>query len=83
MPLLWLLAGAIALRADAPALTLEQASAMSPRQLGDALLSPDHPVIVEAKVGIQGIRPPPPPFTPFQSPIELLTAGKVSAEPDF
>ncbi|WP_420138161.1 hypothetical protein [Sphingomonas sp.] len=83
MPALWLLAAAWSLRADAPALTLAQASAMPTAQLGDALLAAGHPKIVGARVGVQGMAPPPPPNTPFQSPIELIAEGAESNEPGF
>lgn len=83
MPALWLLAAAWALRADAPALTLPQARAMSPAQLGDALLAEGHPKIIGAQVGVQGMAPPPPPNTPFQSPIALIAEGAESNVPGF
>ena len=83
MPVLWLMATTMALRADAPAITLAQASAMSPAQLGDALLAPGHPAITEAEVGVQGMMPPPPPGALLQSPIELVSAAEPSKEAGF
>ena len=83
MTALFLLAAVMALRADAPALTLAEAKAMSAAKLGDALLARGHPEIVEARVGTQGMMPPPPPGQPFQSPIELTTAGSASSRSGF
>ena len=83
MSVLWTLAATIALRADASALTLEQAKAMSPAELADALLAQGYPAIIDARIGVQGIGPPPPPATLVQSPIELIAAARVSGEPGF
>ncbi|WP_445190940.1 hypothetical protein ACT009_09990 [Sphingomonas sp. Tas61C01] len=83
MSVLLFLAAAIALRSDAPQLTLAQAKAMTPAELSDALLAPGHPLIVDARVGLQGMVPPPPPGQPFQSPIELTVAGSDSSQSGF
>jgi hypothetical protein len=56
---------------------------MSPNALGDALLTPGHPTILETRVGVQGMMPPPPPDTPFQSPIDLVVKPEVSSEQGF
>ena len=70
-------------RQNGPAITLEQAKAMTPAELGDALLAPNHPPIVEASVGPIGMMAPPPPESPIESEIRLYTASQLSNEPDF
>jgi hypothetical protein len=48
------------LRENGPALTPEQAEALSAAALGDALLAPGHPPVTEVTVGPEGMEPPPP-----------------------
>lgn len=83
MPLLWIMAAAIALRTDPPAMTFAESRAMTPAQLGDALLAPGHPVVVAADVGLRAPMPPPPPGAPYQMPITLVMAGEASQEAGF
>jgi hypothetical protein len=80
---LLLMIATVDVRQDGPAITLEQAKTMTPAELGDALLAPNHPPIVEASVGPIGMMPPPPPESPIQSEIRLYTAAQPSSEKGF
>ncbi|WP_137897226.1 hypothetical protein [Sphingomonas sp. 2SG] len=80
---LLLMIATVDVRQNGPAITLEQAKTMTPAELGDALLAPNHPPIVEASVGPIGIMPPPPPESPIVSEIRLYTAARPSDEADF
>lgn len=79
------LAGAaIALRADAPALTPEEASRLEPAAIGDALLAPGHDQVVEAVVGPEGMEPPIPPGPTVVTRIKLFFRPRHSTGyPDF
>jgi hypothetical protein len=83
LALVMMMAAAIEVRRDGPPITLEQAGRMTPAELADALLTPDHPAVVEAGVGPEGMRPPPPPGMPTVSEIRLFTAAKPASEPGF
>lgn len=80
---LLLMIATVDVRQNGPAITLEQAKTMTPAELGDALLAPNHPPIVEASVGPIGMMPPPPPESPIQSEIRLYTAAQPSSEKGF
>ena len=73
----------IEVRRDGPPLSLERARQMSAAQLGDTVLAPGHPAIVEASVGPEGMGPPPFPGTPVASEIRLYTAGHLMAGSGF
>ncbi|MES3099971.1 hypothetical protein [Sphingomonas faeni] len=83
MLVLAMLAATIEVRRDGPPLTLEQARAMTPAALGDALLTSPHPPIVEAVVGPEGMVPPPPPDTPEATEIKLFAAAVPASQPGF
>lgn len=78
-----MLAAAIDIRRDAPPVTLEQASSMSPADLGDALLMAGHSPIVDSVVGPEGMLPPPPPELPEESRITLFSAAIPAQQPGF
>lgn len=59
------------LRENGPAITPEQAVALSAAALGDALLAPGHPPVTEVTVGPVGMEPPTPPGMPHSTRIEL------------
>lgn len=78
-----LMAATIEVRRDGPQVTLEQARAMAPAALGDALLAPGHPPIVEASVGPEGMAPPSAPGMPVTSEIRLFTSARTAARAGF
>lgn len=59
------------LRENGPAITPEQAVALSAAALGDALLAPGHPPVTEVTVGPVGMEPPTPPGMPHSTRIQL------------
>lgn len=71
----------VRLRANGPALTPEQAKALSVAALGDALLAPGHPPVTEVKVGPELMEVPTPPGMPHSTRIKLylepVRSGKV------
>ncbi|RZM12015.1 MAG: hypothetical protein EOP68_02155 [Sphingomonas sp.] len=83
MLVLAMLAATIEVRRDGPPLTPEQARAMTPAALGDALLASPHPPIVEAVVGPEGVLPPPPPDMPETTEIKLFAAVVPASQPGF
>lgn len=52
---------AIRLRDHLPSLTSDEAKALTPAELGDALLAPGHLPVTDDTVGPQGMEPSPPP----------------------
>jgi hypothetical protein len=70
------LAALVQLRPDARALTPAQARAMSPAELGDALLAAGHPAVVEAVVGSGIMEAPTPPGQPLVTPVKLFLAAR-------
>lgn len=68
------------LRENGPAITPEQAVALSAAALGDALLAPRHPPVTEVTVGPEGMEPPTPPgmpdFTRIKLYLEPIRSGK-------
>ncbi len=81
--LLIMMATTIEVRRDGPALSLDHAQESTPAQLGDALLAPGHPPIVEASVGPEGIMPATAPGMPVTSEIRLYTAAEAAPTPGF
>jgi hypothetical protein len=61
----------VRLRENGPAITPEQAKALSAAALGDALLAPGHPPVTEVTVGPEGMEPPTPPGVPDSTRIKL------------
>lgn len=78
-----LAAAALGLSPNARALTPEQARALTPQSLADALLAPGHDPATEAVVGREGMYPPTPPGEPEITSIKLYLIGKPSTEPGF
>lgn len=70
-------------RADAPPVSPDQANALAPAALGDLLLGPGHPPVVEATIGPEGLEPPPPPGAPVATRIKLYLQPSHGLEPGF
>jgi hypothetical protein len=75
-------APALQLRQDGPSLTLQEAKALTPQALGDALLAPGHPPVTEAGVGPQGMEPPPP-GAAVSTRVKLFLQPAPSEQPGF
>lgn len=71
------------LRENGPAITPEQAVALSAAALGDALLAPGHPPVTEVTVGPEGMEPPTPPGMPDFTRIKLYLEPIRSGKTDF
>ena len=83
MLVLLLMAATIEIRRDGPPITLAQARELTSAALGDVLLAPRHPPIVEASIGPEGMLPPPPPGMPVTSEIRLFAAARPAEQPGF
>jgi hypothetical protein len=71
------------LRQDGPPLSTEEAKALTPQALGDALLAPGHLPVMEVEVGPQGMEPPAPPGSPFPTRIKLYVQPFLSEQSGF
>lgn len=60
-----------------------QARAMTPAQLADRILAAGHPRIDVAEVGPHGLEPPPPPGSPPQFGVTLVTQPVAAAQPGY
>lgn len=61
----------IQLRKAGPLITPEDARALTPATLGETLLLPGHPPVIEATIGPEGMEPPTPPGRPTVTRIKL------------
>lgn len=71
------------LRENGPAITPEQAVALSAAALADALLAPGHPPVTEITVGPEGMEPPTPPGVPHSTRIKLYLEPMRSGKTGF
>lgn len=74
---------ALALKGGDASINPQQAKRLSPRALGEVLLSGSDLPVVEATVGPQGLEPPPPPGPPSPMRVKLYFRPTPSAEPGF
>ncbi len=72
----------VALRTDRPDLTRQEAAAMTPAALADALLAPGHPPIVERVMLPEGVPPPPGPH-PSPLDVRLVAAATLDTASGF
>jgi hypothetical protein len=71
------------LRPDGPSLSTEEAKALTPQALGDALLAPGHLPVLEVVVGPQGMEPPPPPGGAVPTRVKLYLQPLLSEQSGF
>ncbi len=71
------------LRPEGPSISPEEAKALPPQALGDALLAPGHLPVLEVVVGAQGMEPPPPPGGVVPTRVKLYLKPLLSEQSGF